>query len=810
MIKGITIDQQQRLPVQEGATNVQMRCILQRFGVVSPVTFRWFHQPTSDMDRQINSTTHFAIAADGSTLTVDRVQRADGGVFTAVATDAASKSGNCTFYVQVSYAPVFETPAIREIQVNASQQVVLTCPYDSSPEANVSWLKDGAPLSFSRKFIFSGRNLTIKAVESLDKGSYQCRATNTVGSGVSSSISVVVLVPMMFVTTPPSVSIYVLGDNATLTCSARGSPRPTVQWKKGTATLTTDNLHTIITGTSAEDVFTSSYEFKSVGLGDRGTYSCVARNPDQTLQHLFEVAVLAPPEITSVFQSPTFIRIGTPMTLYCQASGIPKPSFTWFKDDRAIARVAETHFEEGWDGYLRVKEVIGSDTGLYQCRAVNEVGEAFSEAFRVVVTGLHFLVKPRPNKYILTNGTARMNCKVAGAKDNGEVAIDWLKDGKRVASRCSQADFNNSMCTGTFVMGRSLYITRMTTADEGLYSCIATEQGVTNPEMIRADSRIQILVPVQFEPTLPRTVRGDFHRALTILCQATGVPPPKIEWYRHGVHVLNNTYRTVIDGLMKFRALHVADADRYTCIASNKAGEKSKNVQISINTKLTTPAALSVTITPYNYFAQVQWSIIANGGYRVTNFQLEYRQIKPTVSEWSVFEDIEASERTMGLKNLDPETWYQVNVWANNKLGKGEVVSMEFETKEIESSSILELSLSQLLIIVVVIVAAVCMLIAIICVIVCKRHGSNLTFMRARQGAQDDNQALVNNQQDQSSHINPAYEGGGGTDSPQKDMELKEVQPDKGGGVGAGGDTKGQPDASVGQNGQAKKETTTT
>ena len=52
-----------------------------------------------------------------------------------------------------------------------------------------------------------------------------------------------------------------------------------------------------------------------------------------------------------------------------------------------ISRVAETHFQEGWDGYLRVREVIGSDAGLYQCRAVNEVGEAFSKSFTIVVTG---------------------------------------------------------------------------------------------------------------------------------------------------------------------------------------------------------------------------------------------------------------------------------------------------------------------------------------------------------------------------------------------------------------------------------------
>ncbi|XP_038065170.1 neural cell adhesion molecule 2-like isoform X2 [Patiria miniata] len=678
-VECITFDPQQQIPVQVDTTYVQLRCPLQRWGVVRPVTFSWFHRPTTGQETQIYTSAHFTIATDGGLLTIDRVQKTDGGVFTAMATDAAAKTGNCTFYVQVLYGPVFDTPSVSQLQVNVTQSLVLTCPYDSSPEARVSWMKDGIMLGSTQKFIFSGKNLTITAVDSTDKGSYQCRATNTVGSAVSSPISVVVVIPTAFVTTPSSVEIFITGEPANLTCSAMGSPRPTIEWKKGTVTLTTDSLH-IITQSSAEDVAISSLEYRTISVEAQGKYTCTARNPEQTLQHLFEVAIHAPPEITSVFESTMYVKIGKPMTLYCQATGIPKPSFTWFKDDRAIARVADTHFQEGWDGYLRVTEVIGSDKGLYQCRAVNDVGEAFSEAFNLVVTGLHFLVKPRPNKYIMTNSTARMNCKVAGAQNNVPVAIDWLKDGRRVDARCSQADFNNSLCTGTFVMGRSLYISRMATADEGVYTCEATEQAGRNPETIRADSLIQILVPVEFDPVLPRTVRGDFHRGLTVRCQATGTPTPKIEWYRHGVRVLNNTHRVVTGGLMKFLALHVADSDRYTCIASNKAGEKVQNVHISINTILTTPAALSLTITPFSYNAQIQWGVIANGGYAVTGFQLEYRQIKPTVSEWTVFEDIGISERSLGIKNLDPDASYQVKAWANNQLGKGEVVTMEFQT----------------------------------------------------------------------------------------------------------------------------------
>ncbi len=79
---------------------------------------------------------------------------------------------------------------------------------------------------------------------------------------------------------------------------------------------------------------------------------------------------------------------------------------------------------------------------------------------------------------------------------------------------------------------------------------------------------------------------------------------------------------------------------------------------------------------------------------------------------------------------------------------------------------------------------------------------------------------MVHNQQDPSSHVNPAYMQGGATDKPQKDMELKEVKQNEssGGGDSAGGANKGagakaetdKPAAATEQNGKAKKETTAT
>ena len=83
--------------------------------------------------------------------------------------------------------------------------------------------------------------------------------------------------------------------------------------------------------------------------------------------------------------------------------------------------------------------------------------------------------------------------------------------------------------------------------------------------------------------------------------------------------------------------------------------------------------------------------------------------------------------------------------------------------------------------------------------------------------AQDDSQALVTSQQDQS-HVNPAYDGG--VEGGAKPLELKEMgQGGEGSGAGATGTGDAKAEASPaaapsttagGQNGDTPKETTTT
>ena len=76
---------------------------------------------------------------------------------------------------------------------------------------------------------------------------------------------------------------------------------------------------------------------------------------------------------------------GRPIYLQCNNSGDPKPTIIWIKNNLEL-EVGERVFINPFLGQLEVLNARDSDSGLYTCRAINDLG-ATSSSVRVVVRG---------------------------------------------------------------------------------------------------------------------------------------------------------------------------------------------------------------------------------------------------------------------------------------------------------------------------------------------------------------------------------------------------------------------------------------
>nr|XP_039250447.1 uncharacterized protein LOC120328109 isoform X1 [Styela clava] len=87
--------------------------------------------------------------------------------------------------------------------------------------------------------------------------------------------------------------------------------------------------------------------------------------------------VVQPEESINVFE-------GSSVTLNCQATGEPKPTYKWFKNGSPVS--IDKHIEEySTIGSLTINSVATKDKGYWQCLAINSLGFSLSNGTRLNV-----------------------------------------------------------------------------------------------------------------------------------------------------------------------------------------------------------------------------------------------------------------------------------------------------------------------------------------------------------------------------------------------------------------------------------------
>ena len=98
-------------------------------------------------------------------------------------------------------------------------------------------------------------------------------------------------------------------------------------------------------------------------------------------------------------QHPSSIVVNTsdPVTLECRASGKPSPKITWYKDGQLIqlpnAKLSLIHDSNLFIMSATLGKGNKSDSGVYYCKASNELGEAISSNATLVVACKEFNFK---------------------------------------------------------------------------------------------------------------------------------------------------------------------------------------------------------------------------------------------------------------------------------------------------------------------------------------------------------------------------------------------------------------------------------
>lgn len=214
-----------------------------------------------------------------------------------------------------------------QIKLREGDQIELICPFENFNSIHWS-LNDVSHLGKA-----AGENrLKLEKLSESESGIWKCEVVNSAGNeffsfNVSVSTSPMVraswnlnhgMSEFLFTESDIDERYFKVGETLKLSCSAKGSPKPKIIWKKSTDVIA-----------EGETLVIENLEFHHSDI-----YTCSAQNENGIVKKFFKIDVISPPyiendvDIEKHFQK----NVGDSIIFRCRITGNPQPSVFWFKD----------------------------------------------------------------------------------------------------------------------------------------------------------------------------------------------------------------------------------------------------------------------------------------------------------------------------------------------------------------------------------------------------------------------------------------------------------------------------------------------
>uniref|UniRef100_A0A182JEU5 Uncharacterized protein n=1 Tax=Anopheles atroparvus TaxID=41427 RepID=A0A182JEU5_ANOAO len=469
-----------------------------------------------------------------------------------------------------------EHPKITEhpldVIVPRHEPATLNCKAEGVPTPTVTWFKDGEPIKAeqgSHKILLpAGGLFFLKVVHSRresDAGVYWCEATNELGVARSHNATLQVSVLREEFRLEPQNTRVAQGETVLLECGPpRGSPEPTVFWRKNGQTLDLANSKRV------RIVDGGNLAIQDARQSDDGRYQCVARNIVGVRESAVAfLRVHVKPFLIRGPQNQTVVA-GSSVVFQCRVGGDPLPDVLWRRSasggNMPLERVRVLE-----DRSLRIDDITIEDMGEYSCEADNAVGSVTASGILVVHSQPSFVIRPK-NQLTELGSEALFECQATG---HPYPTVFWSVEGNRTlllpGSRSANIEVTEN-ADGTSIMS----IARVGRMDNGKVIVCSAVNSVGS-----VSTRVVLSANLQDDRPPPLILYGPANQTLPVKsvailpCKATGTPPPVISWYKDGLPVLASSKTNISEtGTLTIADLSkVDDTGLYTCVASSKAGK---------------------------------------------------------------------------------------------------------------------------------------------------------------------------------------------------------------------------------------------
>ncbi|XP_045696909.1 muscle, skeletal receptor tyrosine-protein kinase isoform X2 [Phyllostomus hastatus] len=266
-------------------------------------------------------------------------------------------------------------------------------------------------------------------------------------------------------------------------------------------------------------------------------------------------------------------------TFMCAVESYPQPEISWTRN-KILIKLFDTRYSIRENGQLlTILSVEDSDDGIYCCIANNGVGGAAESCGALQVKMKPKITRPPINVKIIEGLKAVLPCTTMG---NPKPSVSWIKGDSALRENSRIAVLESG----------SLRIHNVQKEDAGHYRCVAKNSlGTAYSKLVKLEVEALNMTnatereesePEQDNKVFARILRAPeshnvtFGSSVTLRCTATGIPVPTITWIENGNAVSSGSIQeSVKDRVIDSRLqLFITKPGLYTCIATNKHGEK--------------------------------------------------------------------------------------------------------------------------------------------------------------------------------------------------------------------------------------------
>ncbi|XP_071159630.1 hemicentin-1-like isoform X23 [Mytilus edulis] len=607
---------------------------------------------------QIRSTTNTNKYSGSTTstpsLTISNADQNDVATYTCFATNSVGTGQSTT--TQLSVTGTVPTVQVQQpsYSVNTGSSVTLVCTVTSTLTVNnVYWQRNnggGTTQISTNTNKYSGSttgtpSLTIFNADQNDVGTYTCFATNSVGTGQSSTttLSVTGSVPTVQVQ-QPSYSVTT-GNTVTLVCTVSSNLAVTdVYWQRNVGGSISQIRSTTNTNKySGSTTSTPSLTISNADQNDVATYTCFATNSVGTGQSTTTQLSVTGTAPTVQVQQPSYsVTTGGSVTLVCTVtSNLAVTDVYWQRNvGGSISQIRSTTNTNKYSGSttstpsLTIFNADQNDVATYTCFATNSVGTGQSTTTQLSVTGTAPTVQvQQPSYSVTTGGSVTLVCTVTS-----NLAVTDVYWQRNVGGSISQirSTTNTNKYSGSTTSTPSLTIFNADQNDVATYTCFATNSVGTGQSTTTQLSVTGTVPTVQVQQPTYSVTTGN---SITLGCTVTSnLAVNTVYWQRNINNVVttittqnnNNKYSgsTVSQPSLTIFNAAQSDAGVYTCFATNSVGTGQSTttslavtgsipvvtvLQPNYNVVIGNTVTLECTVSANPFQTSVSWQKIQNG-----------------------------------------------------------------------------------------------------------------------------------------------------------------------------------------------------